>query len=127
MGPCRPQEKEVRPFVVIVRPPAPRLTIDPLVETLIWQVPAAGRPDDRDGDGDALASGRASDAGDASPVTLEEHPAVSSATDATATSRRAATVRDCVYKIFTLGMVPVPPRRCHAGPDPCGGRPVSRY
>jgi hypothetical protein len=127
MGPCLPQENEVRPFVVIVRPPAPRLTMDPLVETLIWQVPAAGRPDDRDGDGDALASGRASDAGDASPGTLEEHPAVSSATAATATKRRAATVRDCVYKIFTLGMVPVASRGCHAGPDPCGGRPVSRY
>jgi hypothetical protein len=30
-----PHEKEVRPFVVIVRPPAPRLTIEPFGETLI--------------------------------------------------------------------------------------------
>jgi hypothetical protein len=119
----RAHEKEVRPFVVIVRPPAPRLTIEPLVETLIWQVPAAGRPDERDGDGDVLDP--SPDAGDASPVTLEEHPAVSSATDAAATSNRAAAVRDCV-EIFTPGMVPLPPRRCHTGPDPRGGTPVSR-
>jgi hypothetical protein len=121
----RAHENDVRPLVVIVRPPAPRLTIEPLVDTLISQVPAAGRPDERDGDGAVVALAPSPDAGEASPVTLEEHPAVSSATDAAATSNRAAAVRDCV-KIFTPGMVPLPPRRCHTGPDPRGGTPVSR-
>jgi hypothetical protein len=107
----RPQEKDVRPFLVIVRPPAPELLIEPFAEAFTWQVPF-DRPGERDGDGAAWALGRSSGSGDAWPETLEAHPDVSSATAAMPTSAG----RHCAREIFTAGIVPVPTRGCHAGP-----------
>jgi hypothetical protein len=109
-----PQEKDVRPFVVIVRPPAPELLIEPFDDTFTRQVPL-DRPGERDGDGGAASALGRAGSGDASPETLEAHPDVTSATAATPTSRRGSAVRDHAREIFTARMVPLPARACQAG------------